>query len=219
MSGRHAGVQVLFREKCGTPCYYVHCYAHRLNLVLVDACSNIDSVNNVIGLMEAVYSFFSASVRRHDAFKESQTARDLPVLELPQQSDTRWVCKHRAVKVFTTRFESILSTLNGLSGGGNAPKERVEAKGLLMQLSSVDVLFTLHLLDSVLPIINSLSEYLQSKAADAAKSLILVDATKQLLSQMRDDNQFEGLLAKVQVVAASNGIEAHPREPRQRRLP
>ena len=36
---------------------------------------------------------------------------------------------------------------------------------------------------------------------------------------MRDNNQFEGLLAKVQVVAASNGIEAHPREPRQRRLP
>ena len=36
---------------------------------------------------------------------------------------------------------------------------------------------------------------------------------------MPHDNQFQGLLAKVQVVAASNGIEAHPREPRQRRLP
>jgi len=53
------------------------------------------------------------------------------------------------------------------------------------------------LLDSVLPIINSLNEYLQSKAADTAKSLVLVDATKKLLSKMRDDNEFEGLLVKV----------------------
>ena len=67
----------------------------------------------------------------------------LPVQELPQQSDTHWVCNHRAVKVFTTRFQNILSTLSELTatGGGNAPKKRVEAKGLLLQLSSVDPLF------------------------------------------------------------------------------
>jgi hypothetical protein len=45
-------------------------------------------------------------------------------------------------------------------------------------------------------------------------SLILDDAMKQLLSQMRDNNQFEGLLAKVQVVAASNGIERLTQENR-----
>ena len=38
MSGHLNGVQELFREKSGTPCIYVHCYAHRVNLVLVDAC-------------------------------------------------------------------------------------------------------------------------------------------------------------------------------------
>jgi len=41
MSGRIHGVQARFRDMCGTPCIYVHCYAHRLNLVLVDACSDI----------------------------------------------------------------------------------------------------------------------------------------------------------------------------------
>ena len=42
------------------------------------------------------------------------------------------------------------------------------------------------------------------------------------IKKMRDDNEFDGLLAKVQVVG-SNGIEGdgkgHPRGPRQRRLP
>ena len=49
----------------------------------------------------------------------------------------------------------------------------------------------------VLPIINSLSEYLPSKAADTAKSLVLVDAIKQVLKKLEKTINFEGLLAKV----------------------
>ena len=36
MSGKINGVQRLLRQKVNNPCVYVHCYAHRLNLVLVD---------------------------------------------------------------------------------------------------------------------------------------------------------------------------------------
>ena len=82
MSGKHAGVQQLFRERCGTPCIYVHCHAHRLNLVLVDCCKNVAVLGNVIGLMEAVHCFLTASVQRHSAFKQTQTDAGLVPLEL-----------------------------------------------------------------------------------------------------------------------------------------
>ena len=36
MSGRRSGVQARFREIVGSGCIYIHCYAHRLNLVVVD---------------------------------------------------------------------------------------------------------------------------------------------------------------------------------------
>ena len=48
------------------------------------------------------------------------------------------------------------------------------------------LILIIFLLDTILPVINALSEFLQSKSADATQALVLVDATKQLLSNMRD---------------------------------
>jgi len=36
MSGKFKGVQALVRQMTGNPCPYLHCYAHRPNLVFVD---------------------------------------------------------------------------------------------------------------------------------------------------------------------------------------
>ena len=60
--------------------------------------------------------------------------------------------------MFVTRFGCILETLRDLSVTGN-PREQAEAKGLTLQLSSFESIFVLHLLDSVLPLINSLSSF------------------------------------------------------------
>lgn len=48
---------------------YVHCYAHRLNLVLVDVAKNVQVVDESLGLLEAIYSFQSVSTLRHNQFK------------------------------------------------------------------------------------------------------------------------------------------------------
>ena len=71
MSGHLNGVQELFREKSGTPCIYVHCYAHRVNLVLVDACHVVRAVGDLFGLLEAVHNFITASSLRHDKLQGS----------------------------------------------------------------------------------------------------------------------------------------------------
>jgi len=115
MSGRCQGVQVHVREQCKSPSLYVHYHAHRLNLVLVSACNNNRSVVNALGLMEGIYSFVRASTVRHDLFTQCQRDEGNPVLSLPQQRDTRWVCKHKAVIVFKSRFTSIRTPLSHLA--------------------------------------------------------------------------------------------------------
>lgn len=63
MSGRVGGVQIKIREVSKNPC--PHCYAHKLNLVLVDVAKNVKKVGDIIGLLEAIYAFQSYSVLRH----------------------------------------------------------------------------------------------------------------------------------------------------------
>ena len=47
MSGHLSGVQAIVRQIVGNGCLYVHCYAHRLNLVIVNTVRGIQDVNEV----------------------------------------------------------------------------------------------------------------------------------------------------------------------------
>ena len=88
MSRRLQGVQVHVCTECKSPCLYVHCHAHRLNLVLVNACNNSPCVIGALGLMEAIYCFVNASTLRHDLFTVLQQQAGLHFLTLHKQSDT-----------------------------------------------------------------------------------------------------------------------------------
>ena len=112
MSGEFNGVQAQFREMSGSPCIYVHCYAHRVNLALVDTCFSVEAAGDCIGLLQAIHNFVTISSVRHDKFVEFQQQRNERVMELPLQSDTRWVCKLKAITTFKTRFKAVVLTLH-----------------------------------------------------------------------------------------------------------
>ena len=48
MSGHLSGVQSRIREKIGSGCVYIHCYAHHLNLVVVNKASSIKAVTSLV---------------------------------------------------------------------------------------------------------------------------------------------------------------------------
>ena len=68
MSGSHNGVNLKLREMTRNACFYVHCHAHRVNLVLVDSCQSITKASDLFGLLEAIHTFFIASSLRHNLF-------------------------------------------------------------------------------------------------------------------------------------------------------
>lgn len=85
-------------------------------------------------------------------------------MELPLLSDTRWVCKLKAVTTFKNRFQSIVFTLLYFTESGK-PRERAEAKGLLAQLMSPSTVFMLYLFEELLLLTNIVSTYCQKKSA------------------------------------------------------
>ena len=69
MSGCYSGVQARVRDICESA-YFVHCYAHRLNLVIVDTCSKNIIIRNFSGVVQSLYAFIEGSTKRHATFKE-----------------------------------------------------------------------------------------------------------------------------------------------------
>ena len=74
MSGRHQGVQAKLRNIYPNA-LYVHCHAHRLNLVLVDTVRDVLIAREFFGLVEALYVYLSRP-NAHERFVEEQKNKD-----------------------------------------------------------------------------------------------------------------------------------------------
>jgi hypothetical protein len=70
MSGRLNGVQAKFSEtnQCAL---YIHCHAHRLNLVIVDVAHEVKCASEFFALVESLYVFLTRH-KVHEVFVSLQ---------------------------------------------------------------------------------------------------------------------------------------------------
>lgn len=60
MSGNLSGVQARIKQLC-PQARYIHCFAHRLNLVLVDVCKTVHAMRDFFSLLQELYVFLTSS--------------------------------------------------------------------------------------------------------------------------------------------------------------
>jgi len=103
MSGAIGGVQAKCKVE-NKNILYVHCYAHCLNLALVDSVCEKDNrknnrcIFNFFGIIQFIYSFIEGSPRRHAILgKIIAASSGQKFATLKSLSTTRWACRAEAV--------------------------------------------------------------------------------------------------------------------------
>ena len=88
MSGRLGGVQKLIKDTAPMA-YYLHCYGHRLNLVLVETV--VPQADDFFSLLEQLYIFVSNSVvhERFISLQKEMHPEEI-IRELQNLSVNRW---------------------------------------------------------------------------------------------------------------------------------
>jgi hypothetical protein len=125
MSGKNKGVQTKLREIYPNA-LYTHCYAHRLNLVLVDTVSDLPKAFEFFSLVEALYVFLSRP-NAHERYVRFQQQQGLCVRELQRLSDTRWTSRYQSLDAISQRLTIIVQVLSDPC----LPRaEIIEARGL-----------------------------------------------------------------------------------------
>ena len=219
MSGRCSGVQQRIMD-IAPQAIYVHCFAHVLNLVLVDCAKNVTCASEFFALLESLYVFLS-STKAHVIFVRQQTELhpDKAKRELVRLSDTRWACRYISVNTVCHTFDAVLATLTEIADGDDAGKA-VSARGLLSQVKCFSFILILVIFDRVLSCTKQLSDLLQSQQCDLAKAVDLILATIETLEEFRSDASWSHLFSYVQQVAELNEIAITSyQQKRQRRLP
>jgi hypothetical protein len=184
MKGINTGVQAKFRSEV-PQAVYTHCFAHRLNLTLVDCQKNVNRTYEFLAVFQKLYVFLSDSYT-HIVFLKNQkeVSPNKRPIELKRLSDTRWACQYASCVALDESLPAVISTLNELSE--ETDKERaVEAKKLLGVLGGnfvVGVVVLRHVLCKT----KTLSDQLQAKEHDLAAA---VDLVKAVISDLEEARQ------------------------------
>ena len=111
MSGWATGVQARIRDVY-PQAIYIHCHAHRLNLVLVNSMKIDHDVANFLDLIQSLYNFIANSNTRNELFKKAQLELNQKLLTLERSVPTRWFYYRNCIKKIIQRFDAIVSVLD-----------------------------------------------------------------------------------------------------------
>ena len=107
MSGHINGVQAIVRQEYPFA-HFVHCPAHRLNLVLCQSASSISPVK-IFFINVGAFSTVTSNAPRRKAFLTSHN------IEFPSPGDTRWFYRARVINVIYKNYEKLLEIFNNVT--------------------------------------------------------------------------------------------------------
>ncbi|XP_042380118.1 zinc finger MYM-type protein 1-like [Zingiber officinale] len=215
MRGEFNGLQALIIKDC-RGVYYVHCFAHRLQLALVAASKNVTPIHKFFDRLTFIVNIVGSSCKRNDELKnahaddiahliainELETGRGLNQIgTLQRATDTRWSSHLRSLKGLIKMFSASCTVLLKVMDDG-LPPQRADATSVYDEMTSFDFVFILHLMNEIMGITDILCQALQSKSQDIINAMEPVLSTKNLLQHMQD-NKWNDLLAKVDLFYAS----------------
>ncbi|XP_076941189.1 uncharacterized protein LOC143610662 [Bidens hawaiensis] len=217
MRGEWNGLQALVIKDCPYA-YYVHCFAHRLQLALVATSKEIIPINQFFNNLVSIINVVCSSSKRHDELQKAKGVEIKELLELGEiksgkgenqattlrrAGDTRWGSHHRSVCSLLNIFHSTRVVLKGIINDTSASSShRSDADAVYPHTKSFEFVFILHLVKEVMSKTNILSQALQKKSQDIDNAMELVSATKENLNDYRN-NGWDSLITQVKYLFAS----------------
>ncbi|XP_062158828.1 uncharacterized protein LOC133866325 [Alnus glutinosa] len=220
MRGGWNGLQALVSNDCPYA-YYIHCFAHRLQLALVAASKEVIPVHQFFTNLTFIVNIVCASCSRFEELRIAQTAEIAYLIEideiqsgrglnqisnLQRAGDTRWSSHLRSVSSLIKIFSPACEVLLKIIDVGTTSSQRAEADSVYQVMTSFEFVFILHLMKETMQITDHLCQELQSKSQDILSAMNLVSSTKAYIQQYRDD-KWDDLLTNVKSFCEKRNID------------
>uniref|UniRef100_A0A8C6M5P9 DUF4371 domain-containing protein n=1 Tax=Nothobranchius furzeri TaxID=105023 RepID=A0A8C6M5P9_NOTFU len=197
MSGTTGVVHAHFR-RLHPEAVYVHCYAHKLNLVLCHTCRAVSEAVELFDLLECTYSFFTTPLVNHHKFKDAQSKLGLAAAELLQLANTRWACRLQSINAVLQTLPAIFECLSDTGS--------TMAIGIKGKLSVFSTIYALLMFQTLLSITEGRHKLLQKEDIDLAEALIGKDAVCDTIRGKRTDAFATELYERTKALCLTHGI-------------
>ena len=184
MSGAHQGLQALLSNFCNRYILYVHCFLHKISLVVVRAMENIEEIRDYFEIVSCLYTFLKKSAAM--AAYEGSTLKRL--------IETRWSGHFESTNHVHSNFGHLIQALKMLSKSRSTKlksEDRALAIGLLHQLEGDEYsgmfVFVNCMLMEILKPLNIIVKQLQSSDENIISALSVVNAVRDDLKEKSDE--------------------------------
>ncbi|XP_035840160.1 zinc finger MYM-type protein 1-like [Helianthus annuus] len=210
MAGEFNGLKALIL-KDNSSAYYIHCFAHQLQLVVVALANKHDEIWTFFDKVSTLTNVVCASCKRVDMIREKQKEKVQEAmgreevetgsglnqeLSIARAGDTRWSSHHKTLVRLVQLYPTIIEVLQYIRNSGFNNVHQRQANGIWTYMKAYDFAYYLHLMKRILGITNLLSQALQRKDQDIVNAIQMDNATKQQLQTYRLEG-FDSLLKDV----------------------
>ena len=210
MKGHVNGLKKLIMDESPSA-YYVHCFAHQLQLTLVAVAKENTDCDWFFGQLSYLLNVLGMSCKKIrmlrvaqaeymiEAFKlgEIETGQGLnQEMGLARPGDTRWGSHYRTVMHVMFLYPSIKKVLFR-TGNESKGAEANGAQTMLTVFKSFEFVFLLHLMNEIFGYTNDLCNALQKREQDIVNAVDLLEFTKVELDVLRQDSGWQEFLTKV----------------------
>ncbi|KAG2628560.1 hypothetical protein PVAP13_3KG382227 [Panicum virgatum] len=186
MKGEIRGLETLIMKESPSA-YYIHCFAHQLQLVLVAVAKGNNDCVWFFDQVSLLLNIVAVSSKRHDMIRNINLQNILKAIE----------CE----KGLARPVLNIICMYPTIRDSGDWPKIHT----MVGVLESFDFVFSAHLMFTILGYTNELSECLQRRDQDILNAISLVNVAKNRMQQLRADGWI-AFLQKVTLFCNKFGI-------------
>ena len=190
IAGKKSGVSSRI-FKLSDKALYVHCFNHRLNLVIAKSC-NIQKVRNLMGIGKEISYFLNLSPKREKFLKDVKKLFDVDATKekLIDVCLTRWVARSDGLVVFETFFTIIVYALEKIKDNANpdihfTDDTSTKASNLNKSCYNFDFVVALVITRSILSYTSAVTELLQKKSIDILQAYQVIKSVKAQFHDIR----------------------------------
>ena len=201
MKGDIKGLKTLIMKESPSA-YYIHCFAHQLQLVLVAVAKRNTDCKTFFDQVSILLNIVGVSCKRHGMLRNARLENVKKSLQcgelesgsglnqemgLPRPGDTRWGSHYKTICSIITMYSSIHDVLIELGADIAYKDDWTKIHFVLGAFETFEFVFFVHLMYVILGYTNELSECLQRKDQDILNAISLVNVAKSRMQQLRSD--------------------------------
>ncbi|XP_066351634.1 uncharacterized protein [Miscanthus floridulus] len=201
MKGDIKGLKTLIMKESPSA-YYIHCFAHQLQLVLVAVAKGNTDCKTFFDQVSILLNIVGVSCKRHGMLRNARLENVKKSLQcgelesgsglnqemgLPRPGDTRWGSHYKTICSIITMYSSIHDVLIELGADIAYKDDWAKIHFVLGAFETFEFVFFVHLMYVILGYTNELSECLQRRDQDILNAISLVNVAKSRMQQLRSD--------------------------------